>query len=106
MCGVEDTLGRTKDLGRDRLAVAAERSPARYHFRFEGFEAPLRWARSDAATSFCLAVDLGSRRILLASDAGFFPVVMELLLLVVQRTTHNHRFSRLVGVTGQSNRAR
>jgi hypothetical protein len=51
-------------------------SHPRIYLRFDPFEATRRCARSDAGTSFCFGVDFGSRRILLASDAGFFPVVM------------------------------
>jgi hypothetical protein len=35
-----------------------------------------RWARSEAATSFSLGVLFGSRKILLASEAGFLPVAI------------------------------
>lgn len=45
------------------------------YFFFPPLDAPLRWERSEAATSFSFLVDFGLLRILPASDAAFFPVV-------------------------------
>jgi hypothetical protein len=61
------------------------------YFFFVGFGLCFAWARSDPAISFCFAVDLGLLRTLLASDAGFFPVVMKLLLAWWSGSGNIHR---------------
>ena len=50
-----------------------------YFFFGEGFARRGACARSEAATSFCGDGDLGLRRILDASEAGFLPVAMSVL---------------------------
>ena len=54
-------------------------------FRELGLEAPRRCARSDAATSFSFLLDFGSLNIRLASEAGFLPVVIIIILRLAPR---------------------
>lgn len=51
------------------------RHQPRYFLRLR-FVVPRRWAKSEAATSFCFAVDFELRRMRAASDAALFPVAM------------------------------
>lgn len=60
--------------GHSLLEISGE--PDYYFFFGLLVGAPLRCARSEAATSFSFFVDFGSRKILPASDAAFFPVAM------------------------------